>query len=341
MAETSKLFRIAVDAMGGDHAPRAIVEGAVEAARAYDHEIILVGQTEAIERELTRIGKRPKNISIRHAGSVIGMEESASVSVRRKKDASVCICADMHKADEVDAIVTAGHTGAAVAATTLKLRLLEGIDRPGIGIAFPTLKGPSFLIDVGANIETKPLHYLQYAVMGDVYFKSILGKRNPTVGILNIGEEDSKGTEIIKEARKLLEKSRLNFIGNVEGRDIFNGKVDIIVCDGFVGNVVLKVAESIVEVIGQLLKKNLKKNYMTMAGAFLSKSAFKALKREVDYTEYGGAPLLGIDGICIISHGSSNPNAIKNAIRVAGEFVRCRINERIVQETAHLKEISA
>lgn len=327
--------------MGGDHAPRAIVEGAVEAARAYEHHIVLVGQTDAIERELARLGSRPRNLSIHHAGSVIGMSESASVSVRRKKDASVCVCADLHKAGEVDAIVTAGHTGAAVAATTLKLRLLDGIDRPGIGIAFPTLKGPSFLIDVGANIETKPLHYLQYAVMGDVYFRAILGKRNPTVGILNIGEEDTKGTEIIKEARKLLEKSKLNFIGNVEGRDIFNGKVDIIVCDGFVGNVVLKVAESIVEVIGQLLKKNLKKNYMTMAGAFLSKSAFKALKREVDYTEYGGAPLLGIDGICIISHGSSNPNAIKNAVRVAGEFVRCRINERIVQDAALLKGISA
>jgi len=341
MPDTPKAFKIAIDAMGGDHAPRAIVEGAVEAARAYPHHLVLVGQTDAIERELARLGSRPKNISIRHADSVIGMSESASVSVRRKKDASVCVCADMAKADEVDAIVTAGHTGAAVAATTLKLRLIEGIDRPGIGIAFPTLKGPSFLIDVGANIETKPIHYLQYAVMGDVYFRSILGKRNPTVGILNIGEEDSKGTEIIKEARKLLEKSKLNFIGNVEGRDIFNGKVDIIVCDGFVGNVVLKVAESIVDVIGQLLKKNLKKNYMTMVGALLSKPAFKALKREVDYTEYGGAPLLGIDGICIISHGSSNPNAIKNAIRVAGEFAQGRINERILQEARLLKGLTA
>ena len=325
-------MKIAVDAMGGDHGPGVIVEGAIQAARELDCDIVLVGREEVIQKELARWGRVPKNISVRHAGTVIEMNEPAAQSVRRKKDASICVATDLAKTGEVDAIITAGHTGAAVAATTLKLRLLEGIDRPGIGITFPTLKGPSFLIDVGANIETKPIHLYQYACMADVYVRYVLGKRNPTVGILNVGEETSKGTDLIRDTHPLLKKSKLNFVGNVEGRDIFNGKVDIIVSDGFVGNVVLKVAESIADVAGQLLKRNLKKNFITLMGALLSQSAFKAFKRQVDYAEYGGAQLLGIRGTCIICHGRSNPKAIKNAIRVAGESVRCKINEHILTE---------
>jgi glycerol-3-phosphate acyltransferase PlsX len=326
-------MRIAVDAMGGDHAPAVVVEGALAAARESRAEILLVGDEKAVGKEVHRLGGAPKNVRIHHAGSFIRMDEPAAQSVRRKRDASICVAADLVKAGQADAIVTAGHTGAAVAATTLKLRLLEGIDRPGIGIAVPTLTEPSFLIDVGANIETKPVHLYQYGAMGDIYMRYILGKKNPTVGILNVGEEDTKGTEYIREAHALLEKSRLNFIGNVEGRDIFTGKVNVIVCDGFVGNVVLKVAESITEIIGKLLKQELKRNYLTILGAVLSKSAFRTLKRKVDYAEYGGAPLLGINGTCIISHGSSNPKAIKNAIRVAGESLRQEINRHIVQET--------
>ena len=325
-------MKIAIDAMGGDHAPRVVVEGALLAAKELGVELILVGDETAVKRELDLLGGQPKNVSIRHAGSVIAFNEPAAQSVRRKKDASICIATDLVKAGEADALVTAGHTGAAVAATTLKLRLLEGIERPGIGIAFPTLKNPVFLIDVGANIETKPIHLYQYAEMGEIYMRDILGVKKPSIGILNVGEEDSKGTEHIKEAHQLLEKSRLNFIGNVEGRDIFTGKCDVIVCDGFVGNVVLKVAESITEVIGMLLKKELKKNYLTILGAVLSKSAFSALKQKVDYAEYGGAPLLGINGTCIISHGSSNPKAIKNAIRVASEAVAREVNKHILQE---------
>jgi len=325
-------MKIAIDAMGGDRAPQIVVDGAVQAAREYDMDLILVGDEKAVQRELEHCGGKPANISIVHAGSVIGFDESASTSVRRKKDASICIAVDLVKSGEADAVVTAGHTGAAVAATTLKLRMLEGIQRPGIGIAFPTLKDPAFLIDVGANIEAKPMHLYQYAEMGDIYMRYILGRKKPTIGILNVGEEESKGTEHIREAHQLLEKSRLNFIGNVEGRDIFSGKVDVIVCDGFVGNVVLKVAESITDVIGTLLKKELKKNYLTILGAILSKSAFTGLKRKVDYAEYGGAPLLGVDGTCIISHGSSNPKAIKNAIRVAGESVKRKINDHILRE---------
>ncbi|MBI3252644.1 MAG: phosphate acyltransferase PlsX [Candidatus Omnitrophica bacterium] len=324
-------MRIAVDGMGGDNAPQAIVAGAVDAARAFDCRIVLVGDQNLLRSELEKHRAAPKSISVHHAGSFVRMDESAAISIRKKKDASISVCADLAKEGVVDAIVTAGHTGAAVVATTLKLRLLEGIERPGIGILFPTMGTPTFLIDVGANIDTKPIHLYQYAMMGDVYFRYILRKNRPSIGILNIGEEETKGTEYIKEAHQLLNKSRLHFIGNVEGRDIFNGSVDIVVCDGFVGNVVLKVSESIADVIGRMLKAQLKKNVMTMAGALLAKPAFDALRKEVDYAEYGGAPLLGISGNCIISHGSAGPRAIKNAIRVATEFVQYEINQHILE----------
>ncbi len=317
--------------MGGDDAPRSVVEGAVQAAHEYDYRIVLVGDQNLLQSELEKHKNVPKNISIHHAGSFVRMDESAAISIRKKKDASVAICADLCREGVVDAMVTAGHTGAAVVACTLKLRLLEGIERPGIGILFPTIGTPTFLIDVGANIDTKPIHLFQYALMGDVYFRYLLRKNRPSIGILNIGEEESKGTEFVKEAHQLLSKSRLHFIGNVEGRDIFNGRVDIVVCDGFVGNVVLKVSESIADVIGKLLKQELKKNPITQLGALLAKPAFTALKNEIDYAEQGGAPLLGIKGTCIICHGSSNSRAIKNAIRVSAEFVKYEINQHIVE----------
>ncbi len=331
-------MRIAVDGMGGDNAPQAIVAGAVEAAREHDFRIVLVGDQNLLRSELEKHKDPPKSITIHHAGSFVRMDESASASIRKKKDSSVAICVDLAKEGVVDAVVTAGHTGAAVVACTLKLRLLEGIERPGIGIVLPTLGTPSFLIDVGANIDTKPSHLYQYAIMGDVYFRYIMRKNRPSVGILNIGEEETKGTEYVKEAHQLLNKSKLHFLGNVEGRDIFNGKVDIVVCDGFVGNVVLKVSESIADVIGKLLKAELKRNVMTMIGAALAKPAFDALRKEVDYSEYGGAPLLGIDGTCIISHGSSNARAIKNAIRVASEFVKYEINQHILEAVRNANE---
>ena len=331
-------MRIALDGMGGDNAPQAIVAGAVEAARAYDVKIILVGDQSLLRTELEKHRNVSKNISIHHAGSFVRMDESAVLAIRKKKDASISICADLAKEGIVDAIVTAGHTGAAVVAATLKLRLLEGIERPGIGILLPTLGTPTLLIDVGANIDPKPIHLYQYAVMGDVYFRYILRKNRPSVGILNIGEEESKGTDYIKEAHQLLNKSKLHFIGNVEGRDIFNGSVDIVVCDGFVGNVVLKVSESIAGVIGKLLKAQLKKSFVTRLGALLAKPAFDALKKECDYSEYGGAPLLGVDGNCIISHGSSDARAIKNAIRVASEFVKYEINQHILEAVRNTPE---
>ncbi len=324
-------MRIALDGMGGDHAPQEAVAGAILAAREYDCRITIVGDQNLVHSELEKHKNVPKNITVCHAGSFVRMDESAAISIRKKKDASVSICADLVRDGQADAIVTAGHTGAAVVATTLKWRLLEGVERPGIGILFPTLKTPTLLIDVGANIDTKPSHLYQYAVMGDVYFRYILKKSRPSIGILNIGEEETKGTEYIKEAHQLLNKSNLHFIGNVEGRDIFNGSVDIVVCDGFVGNVVLKVSESIADVIGKMLKHELKRSPMTLMGAMLAKPAFDALKKEIDYSEFGGAPLLGVGGNCIISHGSSNARAIKNAIRVAGEFVKYEINQHIIE----------
>ena len=332
------MMRIAVDGMGGDNAPQAVVAGAVEAAIAYGCEIILVGDRELLSSELEKYPKRPRTMRIHHAGSAVRMDESAALSIRRKKDSSIAICADLVKAGEADAIVSAGNTGAAVAACTLKLRMLKGIDRPGIGILFPTLGTPTLLIDVGANIDTKPLNLFQYALMGDVYFRYILRKNRPSVGILNIGEEETKGTEYIKEAHQLLNKSKLHFIGNVEGRDIFNGSVDIVVCDGFVGNVVLKVTESIGDVISKLLRAELKRNVMTMLGAAFASPAFNALRKNVDYSAYGGAPPLGVDGTCIIGHGSSNPRAIKNAIRVASEFVKYEINHHISQTVSPSEE---
>lgn len=333
-------MRIAVDGMGGDNAPQEIVAGAVLAAREFDYKITLVGDQSLLRSELEKHSRVPAGVTVHHAGSFVRMDEPASLAIRKKKDASISICADLHREGVVDAIVSAGHTGAAVVASTLKLRLIEGIERPGIGILLPTLGTPTLLVDVGANIDPKPIHLYQYALMGDVYFRYILRKNRPSVGILNIGEEESKGTEYVKEAHQLLTRSKLHFIGNVEGRDIFSGRVDIVVCDGFVGNVVLKVAESIVGVIGRLLKAKLKSNPVTMLGALLAKPAFDALKREIDYSEYGGAPLLGVDGHCIISHGSSDARAIKNAIRVAGEFVRYEINQHIVEAVRAGKEIA-
>ena len=327
-----------MDGMGGDDAPCSVVAGAVEAAREFDYHLVLVGDQNLLKSELEKHKNVPKNISVHHAGSFVRMDESATISIRKKKDASVAICADLCHEGVVDAMVTAGHTGAAVVACTLKLRLLEGIERPGIGILFPTIGTPTFLIDVGANIDTKPVHLLQYALMGDVYFRYLLRKNRPSFGILNIGEEESKGTEFIKEAHQLLSKSRLHFIGNVEGRDIFNGRVDIVVCDGFVGNVVLKVSESIADVIGKLLKQELLKNPVTQLGALLARPAFNALRKEIDYAEQGGAPLLGIQGTCIICHGSSNARAIKNAVRVSAEFVKYEINQHIVEAVQNNKE---
>lgn len=317
--------------MGSDNSPFADIEGAVLAAREFDYGITLVGQKDIIERELEKYRPIPANISIHHASEVIGMHEQPVISVRRKKQSSIVVLANLAKEKSVDAIVSAGNTGAMVCAATLKCRLLPGIERAGIGVVMPTLKGTALMIDGGANIDAKPKHLLQYAIMGSAYSEYILNKKSPRVGLLNIGEEESKGTGFLKEAYGLLEHSSLNFIGNIEGRDIFTGDCDVIVCDGLIGNVALKVSESTSHAIIEMFKRSLKDSLISRLGALLAKSAFYSLKKKMDYVEYGGAPLLGIDGISIICHGSSNAKAIKNAIRVAGEEVVKNVNRHIIE----------
>ena len=324
-------MKILLDAMGGDKAPESQVAGAVRAARELPVEVVMVGQRDAIERSLSNYHKPPPNLSIVHAPEVIGMHESPAVSVRRKRESSISVGLELLKRREVDAFISAGNTGAVVSASTLLVGLLPSIERPGIAILLPGMQGDTLLIDVGANIDAKPLHLLQYALMGEAYVRCLLGTERPTVGLLNVGEEATKGTEFIKETYGMLEASGVNFVGNVEGHDIFSGEYDVIVCDGFVGNVALKTAESLAHAINQLLKRSLTRSPFRRLGAWLARDAFRQLRQEVDYAEHGGAPLLGVDGISIIAHGASNTKAIKNAIRVAYESVRRDLNRHMVE----------
>ncbi len=333
-------MRIAIDGMGGDHAPSVVVEGAIAACKEYGFEIVIVGQQEKIEAELGKIKYRGSKVEICHASEVIDMHELPVASVRKKKDSSINKLVELAKNKKVDAILSAGNTGAVVCATTLGLRLLEGVERPGIAIVYRGLEGISMIIDIGANVNAKPSHLLQYALMGDAYSRYILKKENPKIGLLNVGEEAAKGPEFIKETHRLLSSTNLNFIGNTEGDELFNGKIDVIVCDGFIGNAVLKVSEGIAEAFSELLHRKLSENLLTKFGALLSMPAFKALKKEVDYAEYGGAPLLGVDGICIIGHGRSNSKAIKNAIRAAGESATQHVNQHIIEAIACKKELA-
>ncbi|MFH1062737.1 MAG: phosphate acyltransferase PlsX [Candidatus Omnitrophota bacterium] len=325
-------MRIAVDAMGGDHAPDVIINGAILAAKEMNIDIILVGPEDIIKSKLAEQKKVPGNISVFNATEIIAMNESPAVSVRRKKDSSINVAVKMVKDKTAEAMVSAGNTGAVVCAASMFLRNLPGVDRPGISVLLPTLKDVVQVIDMGANIDAKPEHLLQYGIMGSVYSNYVLHKQNPTVGLLNIGEEETKGPEFVKETFKLLELNKnINFIGNVEGRDIYVGDCDVIVCDGFLGNVVLKVSEGLADAIKEMLKRKLSTNIFTKLGALLSAPAFRALKRETDYSEYGGAPLLGVDGVCIIAHGGSSANAIKNAIRVAHESLLKNVNQHIIE----------
>jgi glycerol-3-phosphate acyltransferase PlsX len=324
--------KIVLDAMGSDNAPMVEVDGAIQAIEEYGNEVILVGDEARVKAEIAKHGFSSDKLTVKHASEVIEMHDPAAISVRRKRNSSIVVGIDLLKKDQADAFVSAGNTGAVVCAATLFLRLLPGVERPGIAIVIPTLKGTSVIIDVGANITSKPIHLMQYGIMADAFSRYILGKTNPTVGLLNVGEEESKGTEFIKEAHTLLSESKLNFTGNIEGRDVYAGKVDIILCDGFVGNVILKISESVADTIMQSLKQEIKANFIATIGAVLSSSAFNELKRKMDYSERGGAPLLGVDGRCIISHGSSSAKAIKNAIRVAAEFVKKDVNKHIVEE---------
>jgi glycerol-3-phosphate acyltransferase PlsX len=322
-------MKIAVDAMGGDHGPAVVVEGAVAAVREFGASVILVGDKAAIEREVVRLSAQSLAIEICHASQVVGMGESPSHALRRKRDSSLRVAAELVKDGKAAAFISAGNTGAAMAIAMFAIGVLPGVDRPAIAAVLPNLRKFTILLDAGANVDPKPWHLLQFAVMGHVYARDILGLDNPRVGLLSVGEEEGKGNELTKEAYELLKDSSLNFLGNVEGRDIYNGRCDVVVTDGFTGNVALKISESLAEMLGNMIKEELQRDTRSKLGAALALPAFERFRRRVDYTEMGGAPLLGIDGTAIICHGASPVKAIKNAVRVAREWAQAGLNEHI------------
>lgn len=326
-------MKIAVDAMGGDHAPEAIVEGAVLAAREFNIPIILTGISHRIHQELEKYKDWKKlDIEVEHADEVVEMHDSPSKVVRSKRKSSIKIGLDLVKKGEAAAFVSAGNTGAVLAYSTIILRPLKGVDRPAIAIQLPTSKGSSILLDAGANVDCKTNQLFQFGIMGHSFAKYILGKENPRVGLLSIGEEDSKGNETTKEAFKLLKKSHINFTGNIEGKEVYRGNVDVIVCDGFTGNIALKISESLAEMIGASLKSLFTTGMATRLSYMLLKPHLAKMEKTLDHSEAGGAPLLGINGVCIIAHGSSTPKAIKNAICRAHEFLEKKINEHISED---------
>ena len=327
-------MKIVVDAMGGDFAPQNVVAGVVEAVNEYKVTVTLVGIQERIEEELKKHQYPKELIEIVHAPDVVAMHEAATVVIRQKKQSSISIGMGLLKKEGYSAFVSAGNTGACVAASTFILGMIPGVDRPGIGCIFPSLKKFTLIIDVGANTAAKPEHILQYAKMAKVYAQAVLGRTNPTVGLLNIGEEECKGTGLEQEAHKLLEEKEPCFVGNVEANEVFTGETDCIVCDGYAGNITLKVAEGLMESAGKLLKREILKRPIAVLGALLLKSSLKEAKKSVDYSEYGGAPLLGVDGLVLISHGRSSPKAIKNAVRNAKEEIEHNVLEKIKEEMA-------
>lgn len=333
-------MKIAVDAMGGDHAPQNIVAGAVEALRDNGTitRLFLVGDQTRIEAELRKFGTADARIEVVHTTELIEMHDPPVQSVRRKKDSSMTRAIDLVKRGDANAIVSAGNTGALMTAAHLKLRTLEGVDRPALAVRLPAPGHAFVLLDAGANLEPHPSNLVQYAIMGSLYAQRILGYANPRVAVFSIGSEEMKGNELTLEAHRLLKQSDLNFVGNMDGHELFANFADVVVTDAFVGNAVLKACESTARLVGRWLKDEMKRNPVRILGALLSGGAFKELRRKADPDEYGGAVLLGINGVCIKAHGASSPNAVKNAIRVATEFVRSQFNEHIVAETKRFND---
>jgi len=334
---------IALDAMGSDRAPRPEIEGAIQAARHLGVRVVLVGSEPIIKTELLRYRWTSQlPIEIVHASEVITMEDKAAQAVRSKRQSSMHVGLRLVREGRAAGFVTAGNTGAAMAAAKMILGALPGVDRPALAAVFPTaIRTGAMLLDVGANVDCDAHNLEQFAVMGEVYFRSIFSTRRPKVGLLSIGEEETKGNQLTREAFQLLKQLPLNFVGNVEGRDLYNGEVDVIVSDGFVGNVALKTSEGVVNLVRAALKEALRETITRQVGYLLSRSAFTDFKKRLDHTEYGGAPLLGLKGVCIITHGSSNANAIKNAIRVAAEFAESNANAEIEKGLAAIKPVAA
>jgi glycerol-3-phosphate acyltransferase PlsX len=336
------MISIALDAMGGDHAPRAEVEGAILAARELGVKVILVGIEDKVRQELNRHRHRGVAIEIVNATEVVTMQDSPSHAFRRKKDSSLHVATRLVRDGKADALVSAGNTGAVMTVARFVLGTLSSVDRPALAAAFPNMKEKvTVILDVGANVDSKPEQIVQFAVMGEIYYRTIWGTRRPRVAVLSIGEEEMKGNDLTREASNRLKQTSMNFTGNVEGRDVFRGDVDVIVCDGFIGNIALKISEGLVEHIGGMLKKAIKSSLTSQLGYALSKPAFDDFRKRTDYSEYGGAPLLGVRGVTIIGHGRSNPNAVKNAIRVASELVKARVNEKIDQELSAAAAVPA
>jgi glycerol-3-phosphate acyltransferase PlsX len=330
---------IAVDAMGGDFAPQSAVEGAVRAAVDDHASILLVGDRQRLEAELARCGEASRladRITLVHAEEVVGMDEPAITPIRKKRRSSIRLCAELVKEGRAQAMVTAGNTGAAMIAAKMVIGTVPGVDRPALAAVFPSRKGYTVVLDVGANVDSKSEHMREFAVMGHFYAQEVMHTPSPRIGLLSIGEEEGKGTDFTREVFKALKTTGLNFVGNVEGRDVFNGSVDVVVCDGFVGNVLLKSAESLAELMSSMLREELSRSLRTKMGYLLSRPAFDRFRQRVDYTEYGAAPLLGIGGGCFIGHGRSNARAIQSAIRRAVEFSNAQIDRKIGEKLAEL-----
>jgi glycerol-3-phosphate acyltransferase PlsX len=330
---------IAVDAMGADRAPQPEVEGAILAARQCDVRVLLVGQEDVVRAELAQHPEASAlPIEVVHASEFITMDEKAAHAVKQKRDSSMRVGLRLVKEGKAGGFVSAGNTGAAMVTAKMVLGVIPGVDRPALATVFPTAANTAtILLDVGANVDCKPQNLQQFAIMGDVYFRSIFSGRfptasNPRVGLLSVGEEETKGNDLTRDAFQLIKLLPLNFLGNVEGRDLYNGHADVIVCDGFVGNVALKVSEGLVEAVRAILKESLQSTITRQMGYLLSRKAFMDFKKRLDYSEYGGAPLLGLKGVAIVSHGSSNGTAIMNAIRVAAEFIRSGLNQKIEEQ---------
>ncbi|MBP1610532.1 MAG: Phosphate:acyl-ACP acyltransferase PlsX [Acidobacteria bacterium] len=334
------MIKIAVDSMGSDNSPFSEIEGSVQAAKAYDVNVILVGKESLLAPLLKEAGGNGLPIEIRNATQVISMDEPPTVALRKKKDSSIRVAANLVRERAASGLVSAGNTGAVMAISKMVFGSVPGVDRPALAAILPTLAGHAVLLDVGANVACKPHHLLQFAIMGDLFSKKIVGVSSPRVGLMSVGEEESKGNDLTKEVHQALKQLHLNFIGNVEGRDIYNGRADVIVCDGFTGNVALKTSEGLIEAVLKLLKDELSRNLKAKLGALLSQQSFKRLKKRLDYSEYGGAPLLGLKGLSIICHGRSSSNAIKNAIRVAKEFAESQVNDKLEAELSQIDHVA-
>ncbi|MFP4315938.1 MAG: phosphate acyltransferase PlsX [Desulfovibrionales bacterium] len=331
---------IAVDAMGGDHGQQVVVPGALAAARKSDLKIILVGQEAILREELARHKTAGLDIEIHHAPEVAGMGDKPSEVLRKKKYTSVQEAFRLVKGGTAQGVVSAGNSGVTLASGVFTLGRIKGIERPALASILPTEKDPLVLIDVGANVDCKPHHLVQFGLMAEVLSRAVLGRQTPRVGILSIGEEEGKGNTQVKEAFTLLRSSSLNFIGNIEGRDLFSGDVDVVVCDGFVGNVALKVIEGLASSLAHVLKKELKSSLLSKLGTVLTLGSLKRFSRHVDYAEYGGAPLLGLKGFAVVCHGASNEKAIRTSVQMAAQFIASRANDHLTEGLSANKDLS-